>query len=211
MSRIVWGQTGERYFETGIDRGVFYPLIGPGVPWNGLISVKETPDNGEVIAYYLDGIKFLDSPNSEDFSGSIEAYNYPKEFAKYDGVATIGSVLSIAQQPRKSFGLTYRTKIGNDVLGPEVGYKLHLVYNCLVSPTDKAHDTNTETIEPLQYNWGFSTTPVIISGYRPSAHLVVESTNLEFITALEDLLYGTDVTNPSLPGPNAVIALLASL
>lgn len=210
MTRLAWDKPGERFFETGVDMGTFYPSVGEGVPWNGLVAVAEAPEGGDTTAYYLDGIKFLNIPNSEDFAGTISAYNHPKEFAECDGTATIGSVLSIGQQPRKSFGFSYRTKVGNDILAEDFGHKTHLVYNVLVSPSSRNYSSTNESIAPIQYDWSFTTTPITITGYKPSAHLVVDSSNAEFITALNDILYGSDVTAPRLPLPAEVIALLAT-
>lgn len=208
MSKITWGLPGSKNFEAGLDRGVFYPPNSRGVPWNGLTSVTESPNSNGTSEYYLDGIVFLNIPGSEKFAGSIECLSYPTEFSPYDGVASVSSVLFIAQQPRKSFGLSYRTKMGNDLNGLDSGYKIHLIYNALIEPTEKQYKSIGENVEPITYSWSFSTTPVSIPGYRPTAHLVVNSLNSAFISNLEDRLYGTDSTDSYLPSPLEIISLL---
>lgn len=211
MAKLVWGETGERFFETGVDRGVFYPQSGPGLSWNGLVGVTETPDGGEVSSYYLDGIKFLDVADSEDFSGTIEAFSAPREFSSYDGMSNVGAILFIGQQPRKTFGMSYRTLLGNDTQGSSHKYKLHLVYNLLVSPTEKKYETVGENTNPITNNWAFKTTPVPVPNHKPSGHMSIEASNDEFIAALEAIIYGTNETIPRLPLPSEVIALLASM
>lgn len=209
MSRIAWNQVGERFFETGVNQGVFYPPFGgSGVPWTGLIAVNETPDGGDSTPYYLDGIKFLDTPNPEEFSGSIEALSHPKEFAMCDGQSVIGSMLSIGQQPRRPFGFSYRTILGNDISGIDAGYKIHLVYNALVAPSSKTYNSISDSPDPMHYSWEFTTTPIPITGHKPSAHLAIDSSNAAVIAAIEDIVYGSATTAPRLPTPAEVIALL---
>lgn len=211
MAKLVWAQSGERTFELGVDRGVFFPQNDKGVPWNGLVNVSESPDGGEATPYYIDGIKFLNVPSPEDFAGSIEALSYPREFIPYDGMGVIASGLFIDQQPRRSFGFAYRTKIGNDTVGENFRYKIHLVYNVLVTPSEKAYDTIKDSVDPVVFNWDFTTTPMVVPDRRPSAHMVIESLHEEFVTAIEDLIYGTTTVDPALPSPTEVVNLYNSI
>ena len=210
MAKLMWAQPGERLFETGVDRGVFYPQSGVGVAWSGLISVTEAVEGGENAAYYLDGTKYLNLTEGEDFAGTIEAYGPPPGFAAYDGVASIGSSLFITQQPRRAFGLSYRTIVGNDTEGVSHGYKIHIVYNVLAAPSEKKHATLGETVDPLVLSWPFTTTPVLNGSGRPSAHLVIDSRDVdpEVLEAFDEVLYGTNTTTPQLPTPGQLKVLL---
>lgn len=207
MSRLVWNSTSEKLYEVGVDRGVFYPPFDVGVAWNGLISITETQENAGVNSFYLEGIKYLEVANNEDFSGSIEAFASPQGFSKFDGIRAVGNSLFITQQPRTSFGLSYRTKVGNDTVGEDYSYKIHLVYNILALAGDKSYKTLTDSSETLVLNWSFTTTPEPIAGLKPSAHLIALPTKPAFISALEDILYGTVSTKPRLPTPAELIEL----
>jgi len=211
VTRLAWDQPGERLFETGVDRGVFFPNDGgAGVPWGGLVSVSESSDGGNADPYYLDGVKFLEMPTSEDFALSISAIGSPKEFANCNGFASTGNGLFIGQQPRRSFGFAYRTKVGNDTLGIDLRYKLHMVYNILAAPADKEYATLSDSTEAMINNWACSTTPKYIAGYKPSSHLVIDSGDVtsEMLSAIEDILYGSDTTTPRLPTPQEIILYL---
>lgn len=209
MSKLTWGAPGSREYELGVDRGVFYPRgLDSPVAWNGLVKVQEAPDVDSNTEVYLEGIKVLNIPGAEEFAGTIEAFSYPQKLVQYDGFADIGTVLYVGQQPRKVFDFSYRTKVGNDVFGSDYGYKIHLVYNVLLQPATRDYGTLSSGTEVLTYNWAFSTTPLIIPGFRPSAHLVMTSHNEEFLVDLEDILYGTDETSPRIPSPTEVIDLL---
>lgn len=196
-----WDKAGAHFYETGISRGVLYPInatkigdnkYGDGVEWNGLTSVSESPEGAEVSAIYADNIKYLNLMSAEDFKGTIEAYTYPDEFAECDGSAELLEGVKIGQQQRKIFGLCYRTEIGNDETS-EKGYKLHLVYNCLASPSERSYETINDSPEAITFSWEFSTTPVTVKGHKATAVVTIDSTKLTpaKLTALENALYGT--------------------
>jgi hypothetical protein len=215
MPILVWDAVSEHFFETGVDHGVLYPMdelgdYSTGVVWNGLISVAEKPSGAEPTPIYADNIKYLNLMSAEEFGATIEAYTYPDEFGVCDGSVEAKTGLLIGQQTRRGFGLCYRTKIGNEVSGDALGYKLHIVYNCLAAPSEKAYSTINETPEAITFSWELSTTPIAISGYKASACLVVDSTEADPVemAVLEALLYGTAGTSPSLPSPEEVIAAL---
>lgn len=201
MTRLTWGAIGERIFEAGVDRGVLYLDNSDGVAWNGLTSVSESPSGGEVLEYYVDGIKYLHLVGNEEFTATIEAFTYPDEFGVCDGTAPVGNGLFATNQRRSSFGLCYRSKIGNDVDGTEYAYKLHLVYNALAAPSDKAHTTMGDTVEPSNFSWKVTTKPPSFVGFKPTAHLVIDSreTPSDLLKQIEDILYGTTVSAARLP------------
>lgn len=216
MTKLLWDQVGERFYETGVDRGVLYIPNGSGVysngyAWNGLISVTESPSGAEATAQYADNIKYLNLVSAEQFGATLEAYTYPSEFAQCDGTANPSEGLAIGQQSRKTFGLAYRTLIGNDVSATDLGYKLHLIYGALAAPTEKAYSSVNDSPEAITFSWEISTTPVDVTGFKPTAVMTIDSTkvNASKLADLENLLYGTAGTNPSLPTPNEVIALFA--
>ena len=223
MAKVVWDKTGERFYETGVDHGVLYPiqeggLYNKGVAWNGLVSVSESPSGAESTAVYADNIKYLNLLSAEEFGATVEAYTYPDEFAECDGSTIVTPGLTIGQQSRKMFGLCYRTMIGNDVDGQEHGYKLHLIYGCQASPSEKGYQTINDSPEAITFSWEVTTTPVNVTGHKATACLTVDSTkvNPEKLTALEEILYGKDPTEPEgmdgveprLPLPDEVITLL---
>lgn len=217
MSKIVWDQVGERFYETGVDQGVLYipnsaGVYTEGVAWNGLTSVSESPSGAEPTAMYADNIKYLNLYSTEEFGATIEAYTYPDEFAQFDGVVSPVAGVNVGQQRRKSFGLCYRTRIGNDLEGDSFGYKLHLVYGCMASPSERAYNTVNETPEANTFSWELTTTPVSVEGLSPTAILTIESTKVDAteLASLEELLYGTTQDDPVLPMPNDVIALFPS-
>lgn len=201
MTAIVWGNVGDRYFETGVDRGVLFPKTGDGVPWNGLISVSESPTGGEPRPYYLDGFKYLNLATAEEFAATIDAFSAPPEFDRCDGTASIHNGLFITQQPRESFGLSYRTLIGNDVDGTDLGYKINLVYNALAAPSSRNNGTLNDSPTPITFSWGITTAPPPIVGFKPSAHFVIDSrkTPKSVLSLIESVLYGNSTANARLP------------
>lgn len=217
MSQIKWDQQGERKFENGVDHGVLYlpdetGVYDTGFAWNGLVSVTEKPSGTEPTAVYADNIKYITLISAEEYAASIEALTYPDEFMLCDGTAEVAVGVYAGQQSRRAFGLSYRTKIGDD-LNPERGYKIHLVYGALAAPTEKAHTTINDSPEAATFTWELSTTPVEIDGLKPTATLVIDSTKVSSteLAALEALLYGTADTEPSLPTPDEVVALFTAV
>lgn len=217
MAQILsWDGVGDRYYETGVDHGVLYiPTAGVydnGVAWNGLVNVTESPSGAESSPQYADNIKYLNLVSAEEFNLTLEAFTYPPEFEQFDGQVSPVAGLVAGQQDRIPFGLSYRTVIGNDVAGNSLGYKLHLVYGCLAAPSEKAYGTINDSPEAITFSWEVSTTPAPVTGYKPSALLVVDSRTADptKLAALEALLYGDDVgpTNPALPTPDEVITAL---
>ncbi len=222
MARLVWDEVGKRFYETGVDHGVLYiptsaGVYSTGVAWNGLTAVTESPSGAEATPQYADNINYLNLVSVEEFGGTIEAFTYPDEFGQCDGTAEPIPGLRVGQQSRKTFGLSYRTKVGNDVDGSDHGYKLHLVYGCLAAPSEKAYATVNDTPEAMALSWEFTTTAVEVPNLKPSALLTVLSTDFTTepqkaaLTALEDALYGTSDgggTGPRLPLPAEVITLL---
>ena len=215
MSKIVWDQTGERLYETGVNHGVLYiPTSGvysKGVAWNGLTAVTESPSGAEATALYADDIKYLNLMSNEEFGCTIEAYTYPDEFAACDRSASLAKGVSIGQQPRKTFGLCYRTTLGNDTDGNDYGYKLHMVYGCLAAPSEKAFSTINDSPEAITFSWEVSTTPVNVAGHKPTAHLEIDSTKADPVklAALEKILYGDTDTEARLPLPDEIVTLMA--
>lgn len=214
---LSWDGVGEKLYESGVDHGVLYiPTVAgvydTGFAWNGLVSVTESPSGAEPNPQFADNIKYLNLLSAEEFGGTIEAFTYPEEFGQCDGTAEPEPGVVIGQQSRKSFGLCYRTKLGNDVDGVDHGYKLHLVYGALVSPSEKAYQTINESPEAITFSWEFSTTPAPVTGLKPTSVIVIDSTLVDpaDLAALELILYGNTVgaIQPLLPTPDAVIAAL---
>lgn len=221
MTKLVWDKVGERFYETGVDHGVLYlpdtaGNYDTGFEWNGLVSVTESPSGAEATPQYADNIKYLNLVSAEEYGGSIEAFTFPDEFAQCDGSAELSPGISIGQQNRSTFGMSYRTRKGNDIALADYGYKLNLVYGALAAPTEKAHTTINDSPEAITFSWEFSTTPIevgTIAGkdYKPTAVLTIDSTKVDKdkLTELEDLLYGTAGTDPRLPTPAEVYALFS--
>jgi hypothetical protein len=217
MAELVWDDTGERFYETGINHGVLYVvdpttgLYGNGVAWNGLISVSEKPSGAEPTPLYADNIKYLTLVSAEEFGATIEAYTYPDEFAECDGSYESSDGLFIGQQTRKKFGLVYKTLMGNDVVGNSLGYKLHIIYGALAAPSEKSYSTINDSPEAITFSWEITTSPVEITGFLPAATLVIDSTKADAtkLAALEDTLFGTYLTDPTLPSPDEIIIALA--
>lgn len=215
MSKIVWDKTGERFYETGVDHAVLYPidaegLYNGGVAWNGITAINESPSGAEPNNLYADNIKYLVLVGAEDFGLTIEAYTYPDEWEQCDGSAEIAPGVLAGQQNRKIFGLSYRTKLGNDVDGQDHGYKLHLVYGGLASPSERGYQTVNDSPEPINPSWEVITTPVDVPGFKPTARLIITSTKADpaKLAALETILYGSEEAEPRLPLPEEVIELL---
>ena len=218
MSKIVWDAIGEHTFETGVRNGVLYlkdaeGAYSNGVAWNGLTSVSESPEGAEPTDLYADDIKYLSLMSAENFKATIEAYTYPVEFEECDGSATIAKGVVIGQQSRKPFGLCYRTAIGNDTDGNEHGYKLHIVYGCQASPSEKQYSTINDSPEAITFSWEVSTTPVNVTGKKPTATLIIDSTKTDKakLTALEAILYGSEEKDPRLPLPDEITTLMTTV
>ena len=215
MARLVWDQTGQKTYETGVKQGVLYPqgeggAYPKGYAWNGLTGVTESPSGAESNPLYADDIKYLNLISAEEFGATIEAYTYPDEFAECDGSAEIAPGVSVGQQTRKPFGMSYKTTFGNDVDGNEHGYKLHLIYGALATPSEKAYATINDSPEAITFSWEVTTTPVAVEGFKPTASLTIDSTKVDKtkLAALEDILYGKDTVEARLPLPNEVAELM---
>jgi hypothetical protein len=214
MSRIVWDKTGERLYETGTKNGVLYPQVAGaypnGVAWNGLTAVTESPSGAEATPLYADDIKYLNLMSVEEFGGTIEAYMYPDEFKACNGEADLTDGVSIGQQTRQAFGFCYRTVLGNDTENNDHGYKLHLIYGALAAPSEKAYATINDSPEPMTMSWEFTTTPVAVTGHKPTASLTIDSTKCDAakLAALEDILYGSESEEPRLPLPDEIATLM---
>lgn len=224
MSKLVWDQTGERLYETGVKKGVLYVAgtggaYSTGVVWNGLTAVTESPSGAEATPLYADDIKYLNLMSAEEFGATVEAYTYPDEFAECDGSASLSDGVTIGQQKRKTFGLSYVTTLGNDVDNNEYGYKIHLIYGAVASPSEKSYATINDTPEPITFSWEITTTPVNITAtaadgtaYKPTASVTIDSTKVDAdkLAELEDILYGTAEEEARLPLPDELITLFTS-
>ena len=216
MAKINWDQTGQKIYETGVDHGVVYPYgtaetpYSTGFAWNGLTNVTESPSGAEPSPIYADNIKYVNLMSAEEFGATVEAYTYPPEFAECDGSKELAPGVFIGQQARKTFGMSYRTKIGNDVDGDDHGYKLHLIYGALAAPAEKSYATVNDSPEATTFSWELSTTPVNVTGGKPTACLTIDSTkvNKTKLSALEEILYGKENTEPRLPLPDEIAELL---
>lgn len=216
MARIEWDEIGTRYFETGVKKGVLYPfsngVYSSGVPWNGLTAVNESTSGAEITPLYADNIKYLNLMSNEEYKATIEAYTYPDEFAECDGSKEIATGVVIGQQKRKPFGFSYQTLIGNDTDGTDLGYKIHLVYGAMASPTERSYSTINESPEAMTFSWEISTTPVDVEGFKPTSSITIDSTkaNATELQALEDILYGTATRSPRLPLPSELATIFAT-
>ena len=216
MPKLTWDATGERYYETGVKNGVLYiPTAGvysKGVAWNGLTAVTESPSGAEATALYADDMKYLNLYSAEEFGATIEAYTYPDEFAACDGSAELADGVLIGQQKRTPFGLCYKTTIGNDTEGNDHGYKLHIIYGAMASPSEKAYATINDSPEAITFSWEITTTPVTVAGFKPTSYIVIDSTkvNSTKLTALEGILYGSESDEARLPLPDEIKTLMTT-
>lgn len=222
--KLVWDKTGEHYYETGVKNGVLYPMSAngtypKGVAWNGLTAITESPSGAEATALYADDIKYLNLMSNEEFGATVEAYTYPDEFAECDGSASLTEGVYIGQQARKTFGLCYRTTLGNDSKGNDYGYKLHIIYGAMASPSEKAYSTINDSPDAITFSWELSTTPVAVANFKPTASLTIDSTKVDpqKLASLEEILYGKDGTgedhstgavDPRLPLPDEIANLM---
>lgn len=222
--KLVWDKTGEHYYETGVKNGVLYPMSASGtypkgVAWNGLTAITESPSGAEATALYADDIKYLNLMSNEEFGATVEAYTYPDEFAECDGSASLTEGVYIGQQARKTFGLCYRTTLGNDSKGNDYGYKLHIIYGAMASPSEKAYSTINDSPDAITFSWELSTTPVAVANFKPTASLTIDSTKVDpqKLATLEEILYGKDGTgedhstgavDPRLPLPDEIANLM---
>lgn len=217
MSKIVWDNVGERLYETGVKQGVLYPQSAEGtypagVPWNGLTAVTESPSGAESTPLYADDIKYLNLMSAEEFGATIEAYTYPEEFALCDGSAEIAKGVTIGQQNRSTFGLSYVTTLGNDIQSNAYGYKLHIIYGALASPSEKAYSTINDSPEAITFSWEVKTTPVTVTGFKPTASVVIDSTKVdaEKLAQLEAIMYGSDEAEARLPLPDEIAEIMGA-
>lgn len=227
MTALVWDEIGKRLYETGVEQGVLYPMKSNGeydigVAWNGLTNVTESPEGADANPQYADNKKYLNLISAEDFKGTIEAFTYPDEFEECDGSKEIAPGVTIGQQNRKLFGFAYKTAIGNDTDGTDHGYKIHLIYGAMAAPSERAHETINDSPSPLTFSWSISTTPINVPGFKPTAHLVIDSTKVsaEILKKIEDTLFGTDGvegdetkpgTDPTLMLPKEILDLFEEL
>lgn len=216
MTKIVWDESGKRLYETGVKNGVLYiqdenGAYAKGVAWNGLTAVTESPSGAEATPLYADDIKYLELFSAEEFGATIEAYTYPEEFEACDGSASLGKGVTIGQQDRKTFGLCYRTVLGNDVKSNEYGYKLHLIYGAKAAPSEKGYQTINDSPEAITFSWEVTTTPVNVEGFKPTASVTIDSTKIDDakLKNIEDMLYGTESVEAKLPLPDELKTLLA--
>ena len=222
--KLVWDKTGEHYYGTGVKNGVLYPMSASGtypkgVAWNGLTAITESPSGAEATALYADDIKYLNLMSNEEFGATVEAYTYPDEFAECDGSASLTEGVYIGQQARKTFGLCYRTTLGNDSKGNDYGYKLHIIYGAMASPSEKAYSTINDSPDAITFSWELSTTPVAVANFKPTASLTIDSTKVDpqKLATLEEILYGKDGTgedhstgavDPRLPLPDEIANIM---
>ena len=216
MSKLVWDKTGERFYETGVNKGVLYPqdasgAYPKGVVWNGLTAVTESPSGAEATPLYADNIKYLNLVSAEEFGATVEAYTYPDEFAECNGEAALAAGVTIGQQTRKTFGMSYQTKVGNDING-DLGYKIHIIYGALAAPSEKAYATVNDSPEAITFSWEISTTPVEVTGFKPTASITVDSTKVDAdkLAALEAILYGSESEEARLPLPSEIVTLVGA-
>lgn len=215
MAKIIFDQSGERFYETGVKNGVLFVQnengeYGNGVAWNGLTAITESPSGAEATPLYADDIKYVELTSAEEFGATIEAYTYPEEFEVCDGSASIVQGVTIGQQDRVPFGLCYKTVLGNDVRGNDLGYKLHLIYGAKAAPSERAFQTINDSPEAITFSWEITTTPVNVTGFKPTANLVIDSTKVDAakLALLEEKLFGSDSEEPSLPLPDEIVALM---
>lgn len=216
MTKLNWDVQGERYYETGVSKGVLYPFkegkYSKGVAWNGLTAVTESPSGAEPTPLYADNIKYLNLLSNEEFAATVEAYTYPDEFAECDGSAELAAGVSVGQQKRIPFGMSYVTKVGNDTDGQDYGYKIHLIYGALAKPSQKNYATINDNPEAITFSWELSTTPVAVPNLKPTACITIDSKKVtpEKLKKIEDKLYGTESEEATLPTPAELATLIAA-
>ena len=214
MAKLVWDAVGDRLYETGVRQGVLYPMSNgtypKGVAWNGLTAITESPSGAEPTPLYADDIKYLNLLSAEEFAATVEAYTYPDEFAECDGSATLSAGVTIGQQPRKTFGLCYRTVLGNDTENDNHGYKLHIIYGAMAAPSEKAYASINDSPEAITFSWELSTTPVNVTGFKPTASITIDSTKVAEgkMVALEKILYGDGDIEARLPLPDEIKTIM---
>lgn len=215
MAKLIWDATGERFYETGVKNGVLYVADAQGtypkgVAWNGLTAVTESPSGAEPTPLYADDIKYLNLMSAEEFGATVEAYTYPDEFAQCNGEASLVNGVVIGQQPRKTFGMVYRTVLGNDVNNENYGYKLHLIYGAVAAPSEKAYATINDSPEAITFSWELTTTPVSVNGFKPTASLTIDSTKADptKLASLEGILFGSETVEARLPLPDEIATLM---
>lgn len=217
MAKLIWDKVGERFYETGVSNCALYVYddvaqdFGAGVAWNGITSITETPSGAEANAIYADNIKYLSLLSAEEFGASIEAYTYPEQFEECDGSAAIAPGVMIGQQARKKFCLAYKTIKGNDIQNDSYGYKLHLIYNCNAAPSERAYSTINDSPEAIAFSWEISTTPVAVTGHKPTSILTIDSAKVDAgkLASVEEALFGGDAEEAKILMPDEVLALLA--
>ena len=216
MPKLEWDKSGEKLYETGVKNCALYVFrnnaYDKGIAWNGITGITESPSGAEASPLYADDIKYLNLISNEDFGATLEAYTYPKEFEECDGTAEISNGVSIGQQNRKTFGLVYKTTLGNDVDGNSYGYKIHVIYGCLAAPSEKAYASINDSPEAITFSWELSTTPVEVNGFKPTSTITIDSTKIdaEKLKKLEDKLYGSETGEATLLLPNEIMALLSA-
>lgn len=221
MSKLIWDADGQRKYETGTNKGVLFPRgddgsYKTGVAWNGLTGATESPSGAEPTDLWADNQKYLTMRSAEDLGGTITAYTYPDEWGECDGSASVVPGMKIGQQSRRSFGFCYQTTVGNDVLGNDYGYKIHIWYGCTASPSERGYTTINDSPEAIEFSWEVTTTPVNVSGYKPTSIVTIDSTDFKDeeakkrLQALEDKLYGTEDSEPTLPTPDEIKTLLTA-
>lgn len=214
MSKLTWDNTGERLYETGVKQAALYVqekgVYSDGVAWNGITAVTESPSGAEATPLYADDIKYLNLISTEELGATIEAYTYPDEFSECDGSASIATGVSIGQQNRKTFGLVYKTTLGNDVASNDYGYKLHIMYGALAAPSEKAYATINDSPEAITFSWEVTTTPVSVTGHKPTSLITIDSTKADKtkLAALEAILYGSEEKEARLPLPDEIAELM---
>lgn len=210
MTKLLWDGVGQRFYETGVDRGVLYLADGSGVPWNGITSVQEDFSDDGSTSYFLDGVKYLDNDQIGDYAATLKAFTYPDEFLEYEGIAAVDTGIFVDDQPPKLFGLSYRTRIGDDVSGTDLGYKLHVIYNLIAVQDSQSYQSSSNSTTALEFSWKILGLPEKVPGYHPTAHIVVDSRKITpyKLEQFENLLYGTSTSNAQLP---ALVDLLVYL
>ena len=213
MGKLQWDQTGERFYETGVDQGVLYLADGRGVPWNGLTAVDEASGNVNQTSYYIDGVRYFTQRSVGDYSATLKAFTYPDEFMEFDGYQEAADGLILDSQPvLNEFGLSYRTRVGNDIDGTDHGYKIHLAYHMTAVPSSRSFGTMGDSVDPMLFSWTISGTPEVLAGYRPTCHVIIDSRKVSpaMLAVVEEILYGSDISDARLPTLFELVDLLST-